>query len=189
MVDRVVLINGLPGSGKTTLATQLAPVLSASLISKDAIKEAVADAVPAIASEALGWAVGDLIWTLTATMPGTVLLESWWFKPRDRRFVEAGLLRCRLPRVVEIWCDVPPDLAWQRYSTRHRHRIHDDNGRRPAESWPRWASEGQPLDVGAVVRVRTDRPVDVPALAATVAASFGDPTPTPPASAAETGEV
>lgn len=117
MVDRLVLVNGLPGSGKTTLSRGLAPVLSVPLISKDALKEAVADAVPSIASSALGWAVGDLMWTLAATVSGTVILESWWFTPRDRDFVIAGMLRCQSPSVVEIWCEVPPDLDWQRYST------------------------------------------------------------------------
>jgi predicted kinase len=33
----LVLVNGLPGSGKTTLAGKLAQVLEAPLISKDAI--------------------------------------------------------------------------------------------------------------------------------------------------------
>jgi predicted kinase len=128
MVDRLVLVNGLPGSGKTTLVRGLAPVLSVPLISKDALKEAVADVVPAAASPALGWAVGDLMWTLAVTMPGTVILESWWFTPRDRSFVTAGLLRCQSPSVVEIWCEVPPDLAWQRYSTRRRPNTADLDG-------------------------------------------------------------
>jgi predicted kinase len=40
----LILVNGLPGSGKTTLANGLARQLDAPLIAKDAIKEAVADA-------------------------------------------------------------------------------------------------------------------------------------------------
>ena len=42
VVDRLVLVNGLPGAGKTTLATALAGALPATLVSKDAIKEALA---------------------------------------------------------------------------------------------------------------------------------------------------
>ena len=103
----LILVNGLPGSGKTTLANGLARLLDAPLIAKDAIKEAVADVVIAAPGPALGMAAGDTMWTLAAAMSGTVVLESWWFRPRDLRFVEAGLRRCRPTSVVEVWCEVP----------------------------------------------------------------------------------
>jgi predicted kinase len=54
MVRRLVLVNGVPGAGKTTLATALAGALPATLVSKDAIKEALASAVVGVSSEALG---------------------------------------------------------------------------------------------------------------------------------------
>jgi predicted kinase len=55
MVD-LILVNGLPGSGKTTLANGLERLLDAPLIAKDAIKEAVADVIPAAPGSALGMA-------------------------------------------------------------------------------------------------------------------------------------
>jgi predicted kinase len=54
MVDRLVLVNGLPGSGKTTLASQLAAHLSVPWVSKDSVKELLADAFPAAAVSSLG---------------------------------------------------------------------------------------------------------------------------------------
>jgi predicted kinase len=159
VVDRVVLVNGLPGSGKTTLATALATALPAPLIGKDALKEAVADAVPGVATGAIGPVVAELMWTLAAAVSGTAVLESWWFAPRDRSFVEAGLRRCAARTVVEVWCDVPPELARSRYAARHRRGLHEDQ-RHLVESWPRWAREAEPLGVGRTLRVSTDRPVD-----------------------------
>ena len=159
MVD-LVLVNGLPGSGKTTLATGLVSVLGASLISKDAIKEAVAEIVPAAPGHALGMAAGEMMWTLAAALSGRVMLESWWFKPRDLHFVEAGLRRCSPASVVEVWCDVPAHVAKGRYAVRQRHRIHDD-GRQLAVAWPRWEVEAEPLGVAPVVRVDTHGPVDL----------------------------
>jgi predicted kinase len=156
----LVLVNGLPGSGKTTLATGLAPVLGAPLISKDAIKEAVAEVVPAAAGQALGMATGEMMWTLAAAMSGDVMLESWWFKPRDLHFVEAGLRRCRPVSVVEVWCEVPAHVAKGRYAARQRHRIHDDS-HQLAEAWPRWEAEAEPLGVAPVVRVDTRGAVDL----------------------------
>jgi predicted kinase len=40
MADLLVIVNGLPGSGKTTLARRLGAALEAPVVSKDALKEA-----------------------------------------------------------------------------------------------------------------------------------------------------
>lgn len=169
MVAHLVLLNGLPGSGKSTLGAELARGLGAVMISKDAIKEAVAAAVPGVPTKTLGSAAADMMWDLAAGVPGVALLESWWFKPRDLAFVRKGLQRCGDPTTVEIWCDVPAALARDRYAARRRHSLHDDE-RRLADSWTAWADKAEPLGVGETIWVRTDRPVDLEGVAAHVTA-------------------
>jgi predicted kinase len=164
MVDRLVLVNGLPGSGKTTLATELAARLSVPLVSKDSVKELLADAFPAIPVSSFGAIAVDTAWNLVAETPGTVILDSWWFRPLDLPLVKAGLERCCAAMVVEVWCEVPVGVARQRYEARSRHAVHQD-GRRSAETWTEWAG-AEPLDVGLTFRVRTDGPVDAGAVAA-----------------------
>lgn len=108
---RVVLVNGLPGSGKTTLAAALAATLGAQLLSKDAVKEAIATILkdPPMAGP-LGAIAMDTVWALASAIPATVVIESWWFQPRDLRLAEAGFGVVGAPRAVEIWCDVPGTL-------------------------------------------------------------------------------
>ncbi|MFI6073202.1 AAA family ATPase [Actinoplanes sp. NPDC051343] len=166
MLD-LVLVNGLPGSGKTTLAAELAQVLHAPLISKDAIKEAFADVLPAAAYRTLGIAAGEMMWTLAAAMSGEVIVESWWFKPRDQHFVEAGLRRCTPTSVVELWCDVPAQLAKTRYAARRRHRVHND-GRQLLDAWPRWEKEAAPIGICPVIPVDTSGAIDLDDLEARI---------------------
>ena len=160
MASGVVLVNGLPGSGKTTLAVALAATLGAQLLSKDAVKEAIAAILedPPMVGP-LGAIAMNTVWALASAIPATVVIESWWFRPRDLQFAEAGLGVVSAPRAVEIWCDVPGDLARSRYETRDRPLMYED-ARHLVDDWPEWVAQAQPLALTPVLRIDTSRPVD-----------------------------
>ena len=161
MAVGLVVVNGLPGAGKTTLAAGLAAELGAVLLSKDAVKEALATVLPASAVPPdLGVVAIEAVWSLARRLPGTVVVESWWFRSRDLRFAEAELRSVGAAGAVEIWCDVPAEVARERYATRVRSPLHDD-ARRLAEDWDAWAAGAEPLGVTAVLRVDTSRAVDL----------------------------
>jgi predicted kinase len=163
MAERLILVNGLPGSGKTTLATRLGAALGVPMISKDAIKEALYSVAPVARSRALGAIAMDAAWSLAAEALGTVVLESWWFRPRDLGYAEAAWRRCGEPDLVEVWCDVPPDVALARCLARVRsEEMYEDH--RIATSWDDWTEHAAPLAIGDVLRVDTSTEVDVAAL-------------------------
>jgi glucokinase len=178
----VVLVNGLPASGKSTLAPSLAFALGLPLFSKDVIKETHASvlgsAAPASGREwnrALGAAASETMWALLADAPGGAVLESSW-RADVRSLVAAGLARAGVSRAVEVWCDVPAGVAWQRYVERWPsvHPIH--GALMTAEEWAVMVANEEPLGLGPVIRVdTTTRGVDVAALAAEVRSLACDP--------------
>jgi predicted kinase len=165
----VVLVNGLPAAGKSTLAPPLACELGLPVISKDVIKEAHADVLgadpPAGMSQRdwnrrLGAAASGTMWALLgASAPGAVLESSW--RADVRELVEAGLQRAGVQHVAEVWCEAPLEMLRTRFSQRwaSSHAIH---GAVPDyDEWAQMAAHAEPLGLGPVLRVDTSTAVDL----------------------------
>ena len=143
------------------------------VISKDELKEMLADvAAGTVASGRLGQIASETMWQLASSIPGTAIVESWWYRPRDLEFVAKGIAQSGSPDVVEIWCGIDPKLARDRYESRGRHRIHS-MGAGAATAWAGWMAEAVPLSLGPIIPVDTSEPVHLAGLTEQLAQAMG----------------
>ncbi|GAA0440119.1 AAA family ATPase [Leifsonia naganoensis] len=169
MADRALLINGAPASGKTTLARRLCDELGLPLVTKDDIKEALADAVPVpLPTSRVGAIASDAMWQLVGLIDGTVIVESFWFSGRDGEYLRSGLDTAGIASGVELWCEASAEIARERYLTRPRHPAHDDAQR--LDEWELFHRDAQPVSGFPVLRVDTEYPVDIESVARRVRA-------------------
>lgn len=165
MAAFLILVNGLPGSGKTTLSRRLGEAMQLPVISKDELKELLADAADGkVAGGRLGQIASETMWQLAAAIQGTAIVESWWYRPRDLEYARRGIARSGTPKVVELWCDVEPATARERYNHRARHEVHTMDPATAAATWEDWAEKAVPLGLGPTLPVGTSVPVDLDAL-------------------------
>lgn len=162
-----VVVSGAPGSGKSTLARDLAPALGLPLFMKDTIKEALADEFPAAdvaESKRLGAATMRVLFALGRDNVGAVIESTW-----DPTLSLGELSRLPSP-IVEVFCDVPPEIAQQRFVARAgtRHPVHFDVEQ--GDNLQGWIDRHPQKIAGnwPVIDVDTTQPVDLSALVAEV---------------------
>jgi predicted kinase len=174
MTNAVIVVAGIPGSGKTTVARALARELRIPLVSKDTIKEALFDALGTgdlVWSQQLGLAAHRVMYALAADLDSVVLESHFW-----RGVAEADLGSLARP-LIQVYCRCPVDVAVERYKRRamtaDRHPGHlPDHQSDEVIAW--WASiKPEPLELDApLIEVDTSGAVNTVELAAKVTAAM-----------------
>lgn len=163
----LVVVTGMPSSGKTMLAEGLAARLTLPLIAKDEIKESLYESLGADDVEAsgrLGAAAYALIFGLARTMlasGASLIVEANFFRDQQRDFAS-------LPahRLTQLHCHAPLAVLLDRYASRSRHVGHQD-AEKIKELPARFESgvhDALRLQ-GDLVELDTTQPVDLDALA------------------------
>ena len=158
-----VVVNGPPGSGKTTLAERLAPLLGLPLISKDVIKEAlmgVWNVEDVQTSRRLGRAAMAVMFSVAEDASAGAVLDA-----NFRRSLAHDELTRSPGLVIEVFCRCPRETCLTRYRARAAGRAagHLDSERSDAEIWD--AETVDPVAGGwPVIEVETSVPVELDGL-------------------------
>lgn len=162
---RAILVNGVPASGKSTVARDLAAALAYPLLGLDTVKEALFGELgigDRLYNRTMGRASYAAIWALVGEFPPgvTVIVDAWFgFQPID--LLRDHLARARVDRLCELWCHAAPDIIAGRYLARCGERHEGHLGPDYAPELRALAERAEPLGLATVIDVDTTEPVAV----------------------------
>lgn len=132
----LIIVNGLPATGKTTVAKSLSKQLNIPTVAKDTIKEFLFDTLGVRDREwsrKLGMVSSDFLYVLADALLAdnqSIILESAFEKQFTLPQIEA-LIRKYNPEVTEIYCTTERTVRRQRFMERNqtgeRHAGHMDH--------------------------------------------------------------
>jgi glucokinase len=119
---RLVMVNGVPASGKSSVAQALADATGWPILALDTIKNPFLTTLPPgdrLFNRTLGRASYAAIFDLLAEAPaGASFIVDAWFGFQPLHVLETGLARAGITDLVEIWCHAPPQTVGDRYAAR-----------------------------------------------------------------------
>ncbi|MDQ6435281.1 AAA family ATPase [Mesorhizobium sp. LHD-90] len=167
-MKRVLLVNGVPASGKSSVARVLAQAGGWPLLTLDTVKEALFAHLGTgdrDYNRLLGKASYQAIFALIGDFPegSTAVVDAWFgFQPTD--VLNTHLEKAKISRVAEVWCHAPPAVIGKRYGSRLSKRHAGHLGESYVPELIELAGRAAPLGAWPLFRVDTTRPLDLPGL-------------------------
>lgn len=162
---RIVLVNGIPASGKSTIAVELSELTGWLQLSLDGIKAPflqLIEGVDRAYNRILGRASYQAIWSIIADAPSnSTFIVDAWFGFQTKEVLRNYLSQAGVTYLAEIWCDISGDLAAERYEARLAQRLPGHPGKEYIPELIVLANQAEPMAFGPVYRVEQNRPVDM----------------------------
>lgn len=173
-MKRAVFINGVPASGKSTVARAVADTYRWPLFALDTVKEPFFDALDHVdraLNSRLGTAAYRAIFdTIRAfPRPHTVIVEAWFgFRPLE--LLQSHMASAGIGEAVELWCHAPASIVCERYAARVPLRPAGHPGLAYIPELEVLVANAKPLGVFPSHSIDTSKPLDSAAVAAFLAA-------------------
>jgi predicted kinase len=163
-MKRIVLVNGVPASGKSSVARVLADARIWPILALDSVKEPFFDHLGIGDREfnrKLGRASYKAMFSIVRDAPEgmTFILDAWFgFQPRE--VLEDHLVHAGVGATAEVWCHAPPQVLVERYRERLLLRHDGHPGEAFLPELDALARRAEPVRRGAMFDVDTTQPLD-----------------------------
>lgn len=167
-MKRVLLVNGVPASGKSTVARALADAGGWPFLTLDTVKEAFFAHLGTgdrDYNRQLGKASYQAIFALIGDFPeGSTTVVDAWFGFQPVAVLTAHLENAKVSRVAEVWCHAPPAVIGERYQSRLSSRHAGHLGQSYVPELIELAGRATPLGAYPLFSVDTTHPLDISGL-------------------------
>ncbi|MQB41289.1 ROK family protein [Rhizobium sp. ICMP 5592] len=173
---RVVLVNGVPASGKSSLAKSLSQRTGWPVLSLDGIKNPFLEHIGPVDRDfnrTLGKASYQAIWSFIREAPvGSTFIVDAWFGFQPKALLEAYIKDAGVDRVAELWCKVPGAVASERYASRLKDRLPGHPGAEYVAELAVLADRAEPMACGALRTVDQTKEPDMDSITAWISEMF-----------------
>jgi glucokinase len=163
-MKRAVFVNGIPASGKSTVARVISHEMSWPLLTLDTIKEAFFAHLGTgdrDYNRLLGKASYQAIFAVVKDFPpdATVVIDAWFgFQPTD--VLQGHIAASEIGQAVEIWCHAPGPVLGERYRARLSKRSTGHLGESYIPELIALAATAKPLGTFPLLAVDTTQALD-----------------------------
>ncbi|MGV1836108.1 ROK family protein [Rhizobium rhizogenes] len=175
---RVVLVNGVPASGKSRLAKSLSQRTGWPVLSLDGIKNPFLEHIGPVDRDfnrTLGKASYQAIWSFIREAPaGSTFIVDAWFGFQPKALLETYIRDAGVDRVAELWCKVPGTVAAERYASRLKDRLPGHPGAEYVAELAVLADRAEPMACGALRTVDQTKEPDMDSITAWISEMFDE---------------
>jgi glucokinase len=160
---RLVMVNGVPASGKSSVAAELARVTGWPVLSLDTMKNPFLTEFGPVdrpTNRRFGAATYRAIFDMIAQFaPDATVIVDAWFGFQPAAVLVEGLERAGVTATVELWCHAAPEVIGTRYEARAGSRPQGHPGVEYVPELVRLAAAASPVRIGPVIPVDTTYPI------------------------------
>ena len=169
---RLVMVNGVPASGKSAVARALSDATGWPVLTLDTVKAPFLATLPPgdrLFNRTLGRASYDAMFDLVADAPGGTFIMDAWFGFQPLEVLVAGLARSGVTGLAEVWCHAAPEVIGARYAARLGDRPPGHPGADYVPELIDLAARAEPTGLAPRYDLETTGPTDMGALTAWLA--------------------